>query len=511
MPASAALVAEVVRSGFVEGRRGLRLDQLSGERAAGTPPRADLSASIEALAGTAPRALAAGKRLRAEYAGRASQSVPVTISALTSGGSAQETTLGSVSGTGTTLTKAAHGLGVGQAVRFDGRTGLPFLNGGVYYVRNVLSADTFEVYASNGTSGGPADTGGNGGTATLVTGMPTTERFWNRTASAINTAVLVTETRGVQRGPGDPQWDLIYPDPTIIDTGTGTPSSTAIACHTLYEGSKIDVLFYNNGTGQTTVYVDGLLIDTVTTTQLAAAGIGGGSTGRKTYTFPSAARRRITVRHSSAALAGLARQAPYPLIYPSGFDKGARVVFEGDSFVEGTGANTTGVGYVEWVARLMGWPDVWRAGSGGTGYRSAGDNRKALKDRKANVTSQAGNIVVLAMGINDAALDTAAVTADATGVWDHVTTNQPAAELVIIGPWPNGGGNGGIQPSLIALDVALRDAALMRGLRYISPIGEGWTFPVAGGGDTTHPSDAGHEILGYRVAGHLAVPFEPIV
>lgn len=71
------------------------------------------------------------------------------------------------------------------------------------------------------------------------------------------------------------------------------------------------------------------------------------------------------------------------------------------------------------------------------------------------------------------------------------------------------------------MDTALAALAAARGLRYISPIAEGWITgngkvgATTGNGnadiyissDGTHPSNAGHEYLAWRLAGHLGVPY----
>lgn len=88
---------------------------------------------------------------------------------------------------------------------------------------------------------------------------------------------------------------------------------------------------------------------------------------------------------------------------------GKRFMVLGDSFTEPTivdSVTTIKTGHEGWVgvlAKMMGCPDVWFQGSGGTGYVNAGDGRVKFRDRlEHDIIQFDPDIVFVAGGINDA-------------------------------------------------------------------------------------------------------------
>lgn len=323
------------------------------------------------------------------------------------------------------------------------------------------------------------------------------------TGSAVTSKIRVLKGKAAQAGGNS--W--IRPDLSVITYAPGPQDQTGLRVDTAYAGQKIDVYLRNNALGSTQrVLVDGVLVASFTDTQIAVTGAAPGAFARLGLTFPVARPRLITWESLDgyAQFYGYATESAQDVYYPATSKKGPRVLVAGDSFTEGAGA--TQFGYVEWLSWLMGWDDVWRSGTGSAGYLHDG-SRVAFVDRYVNdVIGQNPDIVILAFGHNDYAewsTDPASVTAAATATWDGILAALPRVELTIVGPWPDGGGVG-VDPGYVAMDAALHGLALARGLRYVSPIAEGWTFTRA---DTTHPDDAGHELLGWRLAGHLAVPY----
>ena len=451
-------------------------------------------------------ALAAGQRLAASLAGSMTETAKgVTVGTIVKRYDASSTSLGTViltDSTDTITVSAPHGLKVGDVVTFGTvSTSTGIAAGTMYFVRSVPTSTTLTVAV---TPGGSLQGIVNDGTALAIYRR---ERAYDRNNSVINPALRITETRAVQSAATYPQYEFIKPDPTIVTYAPGIVAGTGMRVETEYLGKRLDVLlrYGGNSNVQVRVYVDGRLAKTLVQSDFTASSVNAGEACRLPLTFSDYRRRRITVEYEYVAeeFVGFDIEGGYELVYPTGDVKGPRVLFEGDSFIEGTGSGSA-VGLVRWVSRLMGWIDVWKGGSGSTGYTADG-TRLALIDRYANdIIAQQAQVVIIAMGINDSGISTATVVADATTIWNAVLASSYTKELVIIGPWPNNGGVGTISAGIVALDNALRALAKTKGVRYISPVGEGWQFPLS---DATHPDAAGHEYLAQRIAGHLSVPY----
>jgi uncharacterized membrane protein len=450
-------------------------------------------------------ALAAGQRLRATLAGSESEPAQgVTVSAMSARDTTSAVSIGAATFTQTgsiITTSVAHNLVVGDPVSFGTITTTTGLSvGDVYFVREVLSSTTFTVTTA---VGGALRMFTNDGSTVAVYRR---ERAWNRQASALNAGIRVTETRPVQANASFPRWEYIRPDPSIVTYAPGSYTGTAMRVETEYGGTVLGVLArYGSASTRYNVYVDGRLAKTILAADFTGAGVTSGNLGRITLTFPTARRRAIVVEMESGSdeFPGFETQGGQPLIFPTSTNKGPRVLIVGDSFTEGTGAGTSRP-YTRWLQKLMGWIDVWKGGSGSTGYTNDGQ-RLALIDRYSNdIIAQQAQIVIIAMGINDSSQTLSTVLADAETIWDATLASSYTRELVIVGPWPNNGGAGTVSAPLVALDDGLAALAVEKGIRYISPISEGWQFTIA---DATHPDPAGHEYIAWRLAGHLSVPY----
>jgi len=508
----------------------------------GDPIGAALSSTIgavvdEALAGfegggqnVRLDALSEGQRRRAVTAGnRSVNAFGVTVGSLASA-SAAPSPIATLIGTGTftdagdiITTSVAHGLAVGDRVGFGPITTTTQINAGdVYFVRTVPTSTTFTIAT---TLGGAQKTfSGDGTTTGVYKNWPIRTYAWDRANTRVEPALQVTRTRAVQAGTTFPTYDFIKPDPSILTFSPGVQTGTGMKVSTLVTQAQVDVLVRRSGTAPFSIYVDGLLVREFTDAEASAAGIGSGGSYRIPLTFADARSRVITVDwdSNSALIVGFDTPIGSGIAYPASGKKGPRVLFVGDSFTEGTGASGA-PNYVTWASWHMGWEDVWRCGSGSTGYVEDG-TRQSLVDRYANdIITQAPDICVIAMGINDRTAynsSPSSVTTAATTVWDAVIAARPQTQLIIVGPWSNRGGIY-VDSVLVAMDTALAALASARGLRYISPIQEGWITgngkvgATTGNGnadiyistDGTHPSNAGHEYLGWRLAGHLGVPY----
>jgi len=348
-------------------------------------------------------------------------------------------------------------------------------------------------------------------TASTLT-SPTNVTAWDLANSRLNPALRATRGRAVQAGPDWPKQYFAGADNTVVTYGSGMLTGTGVRLGTAVAFSAIDLRLFNIGGGTLQrIFVDGVLVATVTAATFAEAGVQPGYNGRIKLSFSNSQPRLIEWEGGSyESFPGYTIPGDQALTYPASAPKGARTLFVSDSFGEGTGADATG-GLVQWMARDLGWADVWQACSGSVGYVSDG-TRVALIDRyQHDIIDQAPDIIVIALGFNDFSVhldDPETVPAAATTIWDAITSALPETELIIVGPWPNAGAQSTVDGTLIGLDTALNDLATARGLRFISPIREGWTYGTV---DGTHPNPAGHEYLGMRIAGHLAVSYAPLV
>lgn len=191
----------------------------------------------------------AGAALMTDYNGRGRMTLPIALGALASASAASglETNKGTVTFTGTTFTLTGHGLTVGQRVRFANKTGGSFLNGNPYYVSSVPDANTFTVYASNGTSGGNQGTGSNGD-ATLYANVPLTEyayvRGWDTVAiTASNDQWATTKPHGLAVGDtvsvtGSTAGGVANNTKFYVKT---VPSATTFTVSAVVRGTTLDV------------------------------------------------------------------------------------------------------------------------------------------------------------------------------------------------------------------------------------------------------------------------------
>lgn len=444
------------------------------------------------LSGTSGASLDIGSDITA---GTAAKNVPIQ-------GFAYQRTVGTgsfaLSGSATAATDlftttTAHTFVVGDTFTLTGSTAGGTADDTKYYVRTVPSPTTFTAAATRG-----------GATLNI------TSDDASLTVNRVHPGLLVTDGRAVQRSTSYPQYDYIQADLSVISVGGGIASATGLTVETITEDSSIEVALAQVGAGTAQVYVDDVLWETIAYTDLSGAGVTSGLWGARYYTFPDARRRRIKVHTSNMPFVGFFYNQSKPISRPAFSDNMARVLVVGDSFTEGTGS-TNGLGFVEWLQRQLGYRDVWRVGSGSTGYASDGSGRLALEDRYQNdVIDQAPDVVIWAMGINDprsTSGDRTATVASATTCWDALTSQRPDTEQIVVGPWPNNGGSG-VDSTLAQLDLALQAAAESRGLRFVSPIQDGLLFTTV---DGTHPNSAstGHENLGGWLAGWVDTYSQP--
>jgi len=102
----------------------------------------------------------------------------------------------------------------------------------------------------------------------------------------------------------------------------------------------------------------------------------------------------------------------------------------------------------------------------------------------------------VAMGINDIGSDSATVTAAASACLNSLRSNNPAAQIFVVGPWDKNA------PAAPVTGYSACKAAILAGI----PGGAGITFLDPQGvsytkiADGTHPDTAGHATLGAWLA-----------
>ncbi len=409
----------------------------------------------------------------------------------------------------TFTTPLPHFLAVGDAFTVVNSTAGGVTSNVTYYVKSVPTPTTFT--ASVLVRGTTLDVTSDG----------------VGTLGQLNSLFSVLGWRPVPRSASAPTNSYVSPDPTVTTFAPGTATTGAISVSTMVDSDRFEALLFNDGAQEVYIFADGVLIDTVLPAELTAAGNGSGQTGSKLYTFPDSRLRTITYR-TKGTFPGLKIPVTAKVSFFIDLNRGGRWLLVGDSYTEGTGNSGNYYSLAAWAQRGIGVRDFWQAGSGGSGYTKA-TTRQSLINRYVNdVINQAPDVVVLLMGLNDDRsnqnLINAAVTA-ATTIWNAVLAT--GAALIVFGPFsPRGIGTNSTDyrdVSLISLDQALSDAAEALGIRYVSPIKEGWItgngrtgaptgfgnadLYIGGstGNDPTHPSPAGHEYFGKRLAGHLAL------
>lgn len=186
-----------------------------------------------------------------------------------------------------------------------------------------------------------------------------------------------------------------------------------------------------------------------------------------------------------------------------------RVVWCGDSFVEGVGTLSTWQGFAARAGALLNVDSHFDA-SGGTGYVSTGPpqwHRSPYGDRLANIVQVNPAMVVIYGSTNDAKYPPQDVAVAARRFWSAIRQALPRAKIVVIGPIrPND--NWKLEPWIDAL----QNAAKEDGLSFVDASswihGTGSVAQPRGDGDAdtfisadgVHPSPTGHAYLAQKTA-----------
>jgi hypothetical protein len=243
-------------------------------------------------------------------------------------------------------------------------------------------------------------------------------------------------------------------------------------------------------------------------------------------TAAPAGKRVVRIELSGAAFGGVVAARENRVSAPAESQKLIRSAWVGDSFLEGTNADTIFSGIAYTAAPLLGWDEIILAAQGGTGYlnASAVSGRGTFRSRVADVVAQDPHHVVVAGGYNDIGVYTAEQTgAEAALYFQALRAGCPTAKIWVVGPWSLFGPTGATQ---LAFGAQIRTAVEAVSGTYLdmytdpwitgtgsvaappSPLNGNAGIYVTSGGDP-HPSPAGHQFYGYEFAAAIASQFTP--
>ena len=199
-----------------------------------------------------------------------------------------------------------------------------------------------------------------------------------------------------------------------------------------------------------------------------------------------------------------ARPAPAPAPEPP------RAVLIGDSWLDGAGASSPGVGMANLVSEELGWRSR-NLSRPGMGYIAGGrDSSGPFASRVDEALAQGTDYVVVAGGLADyGALfkrkegGLAQTGRRALSLFQRIEADAPEAALVVVGPWWPDTPEHAL-PGIQAIRDRVRDAAAATDAVWIDPLGGGWINGRNSGRfldqETLVPNDAGHAYLARRLA-----------
>jgi lysophospholipase L1-like esterase len=287
--------------------------------------------------------------------------------------------------------------------------------------------------------------------------------------------------------------------------------------------AKFDVVTWGKGSSYR-IQVDGQLVS-----QSLTAIPSDGARYIITVDFGARAQHRLTIEGQTNFNFGGLNVSPTDTVWATSYPKGPRVIVVGDSFGEGTGASYQG--FPMTIGDLLGWRDLWVSASGGTGYREPGTRVNLQTRAQADVVSFSPDIVIVCMGINDAngAWTQPQIQAAVAASLATIRAGLPSCKLFVVGPWSPGG-----SPNSTLIQT--RDSIKSAGAPYYNAfidniggtvpydgtaahyVGKGWmtgtgknnshqndgNADIYTSNDGTHPTQAGHDYLGRRIASAIA-------
>lgn len=208
-----------------------------------------------------------------------------------------------------------------------------------------------------------------------------------------------------------------------------------------------------------------------------------------------------------------------------------RVMYLGDSLTQSTAASAQGLAYPQWLAHRMGWEDPWCDGVGGSGYLAPGVGH-SFPARNTYNYQYHPDIIVIFGGINDrpvnnAAYTPAALQTAATALYADIVANAltgvnsgVAPKVYVLGCWtPTGSPGADITAANNAIKAAVATQPTFTFIDTTGWItGTGTTAAPTGTGnadvcisaDGLHPTDEGHQLIGFRTADAILATYPRI-
>lgn len=310
-------------------------------------------------------------------------------------------------------------------------------------------------------------------------------------------------------GTGDPvQYGTVTPDNIVVRYRSVTTTNSATSPYRvafMFDGTTLEFLF-KGMTGAYRIRVDGQLV--------TASSNAIGNTGayyRLPVTFASRAQRYIEFEAFGLPFAGVIAGPLDTVWQPQ--PRGPRCIIVGDSYTEGTGADgSAATSWAKTFSDLMNWPDTFNSGVGSTGYLNPGSaGRVTFRTRiTADVTAWNPDIVIVAGGHNDTGSTNGDIQTEVGLYFAALRAALPNATLICAGPFFAGGTPG----VYTAMQTSIFAGAAPYVLGSIDTCtapwftGSGRVGATTGSGnsdlyissDGTHPSQAGHDYLGRRMA-----------
>jgi len=259
--------------------------------------------------------------------------------------------------------------------------------------------------------------------------------------------------------------------------GTGFPQTLAVTAKSLSNGTRptsycIDFMYHGAAFDIRSLNIAGYYIRLTVDGVIVGAVSSHASNQILPITFPDVRTRRIRLEMSGTNFMGL-NIGPNDSVWKPQVS-GPRVIVAGDSYTEGTGAAYgSASGWVRAFANTLGLDDVWASGVGGTGYVNPGTNPPTtmkMMDRIGDITNYNPDIVIWAMGHNDAGYTKAQTQTEAAACFAAVKAANPKAQQIALsplwGPGPSSFGSGASLGVLNARD-AIKDAAAAAGIPFV--------------------------------------------
>lgn len=305
--------------------------------------------------------------------------------------------------------------------------------------------------------------------------------------------------------------DFYYPG-AVTRSATPTYRGGAMRVRFGYGGRYLDIrLLGASSLGKTyRVWVDGQPTALTPKTDL----LGTSQNQRLIIDFGGYATRLVEIDIDQwAEFGGVTREKDYNVWAVA--ETAPRIMGVGDSYFDGTGADSFITGMFLQAAKRLGLPDAWNQGEGGLGFVDDGSSTYTARQKLAtDVIPYAPNWIVCALGINDDDKSAPAVQAEAILYFNQLLSALPNTAVTVIGPWRAPLLN---PPNAIfdAVKAAVQAQPEYGGrIVYNDTLADSWQ-QIAGyagavsgtgnsnvyiGADGAHPTQAGHDYLSQRIA-----------